>query len=442
MPPHQSDPKSGVGTNLKLTAYKEFPTNYPHHNVDLWLSGKRIDDNVGPYWRIHNKLYDLTDFVDRHPGGRMWLEVTKGTDITEAFESSHVSESAEKLLKKFYVKDISTPRNSPYTFHEDGFYKTFKRKVQPILKEIGTGPSWKTLVIQDGLALALVVLTVACSVLSSYTLAAFAGVFLSMVITCAHNFFHQKDNWRMHYFDLSFSTAHEWRVSHALSHHLYTNTANDIEISTLEPLWEFLPKPDKNLLQRYGSIVYDLVLVPLVPLCQHVLNIYAACVKGKALPPGEFAQYSVLIMISIFSQSFWLALRLFMALHLTAYFVFLFIGLTAAHHHPDIFHDGDKMRDNPDWGLCQLDAVRDRMEVTGNLLMVLTTFGEHTLHHLLPTVDHSKLNSLYPVFLETCKEFNIPFSFMNWPTLFAGKYLQMANITPNSNYPGYKVKVS
>lgn len=442
MPPRQSDRQGGAGTNLKLTAYKKFPTNYPHRNTDLWLSGKRTDDNIGPYWRIHNKLYDLTDFADRHPGGKMWIEVTKGTDITEAFESAHISGNAEKLLKKFCVKDISTPRNSPYTFHEDGFYKTFKRKVQPILKEIGTGPSWKSLLIQDGLALVFVGLAIASSVLSSFTLAAFAGATLCLVISCAHNFFHQRDNWRMHYFDMSFATAYDWRVTHALSHHLYTNTANDIEISIFVPVWEYLPKPNKTFLQRYGTIIYELALLPLGPFYQHMQNIYAAYVKGRAPHPGEFAQYSVLFMMAIFSQSFWVALRLFVALHVTAHLVFSFIGLTAAHHHPDIFHDGDKMRDDPDWGLCQLDAVRDRMEVTGNLLMVLTTFGDHTLHHLLPTVDHSKLNSLYPVFLETCKEFNVPFSFMSWRSLFTGRYLQMANITPNPNHPGYKAKVS
>lgn len=440
--PLQSDLQGGGGTTLKLTAYKKFPTNYPHRDREAWLSGKRIDDNVGPYWRIYDKLYDLTDFVDRHPGGRLWIEVTKGTDITEAFETAHISVNAENLLKKFYVKDISTPRNSPYTFHEDGFYKTLKRKVRPILKEIGTGPSWKSYLIQDGLALAFVVLTVASSILSSFTLAASAGVVLSLVISCAHNFFHQKDNWRMHYFDLAFASAREWRVTHALSHHLFTNTANDIEISVFEPMWQYLPKPDKSLLQRYGIYIYELALFPLLPFLSHMQYIYQACVKGTGLHPEEFAQYSVLFMMAILSQSFWLALRLFVALHMTAHYVFSFIGLTAAHHHPDIFHDGDKMRDDPDWGLCQLDAVRDRVEITGNLLFVLTTFGDHTLHHLLPTVDHSKLNSLYPVFLETCKEFKVPFSFMNWPTLFTGRYLQVANITPNPNHPGYKAKVS
>jgi hypothetical protein len=33
------------------------------------------------------------------------------------------------MLPKFYVREATTKRNSPYTFHEDGFYKTLQRKV-------------------------------------------------------------------------------------------------------------------------------------------------------------------------------------------------------------------------------------------------------------------------------------------------------------------------
>ena len=39
-------------------------------------------------------------------------------------------------------------RRSAFTFHEDGFYKTLKRKVVPILRDAGTGPTKKMLLIQ------------------------------------------------------------------------------------------------------------------------------------------------------------------------------------------------------------------------------------------------------------------------------------------------------
>jgi len=95
------------------------------------------DDNIGAnLWRIHDKIYDFQNFVDSHPGGSHWLIKTKGTDITEAFETSHVVNPSlvESMLSKFFVKDATEPRNSPYTFNSTGFYKTLKRKIQPILK--------------------------------------------------------------------------------------------------------------------------------------------------------------------------------------------------------------------------------------------------------------------------------------------------------------------
>lgn len=62
--------------------------------------------------------------------------IMHSTDITEAFEASHVVNvnKVEAVLAKYYVKDAEQPRNSPYTFKEEGFYKTLKRRVEPILK--------------------------------------------------------------------------------------------------------------------------------------------------------------------------------------------------------------------------------------------------------------------------------------------------------------------
>jgi len=33
-------------------------------------------------WIVENKLYDLKDFIPKHPGGPTWLQITKGQDIT------------------------------------------------------------------------------------------------------------------------------------------------------------------------------------------------------------------------------------------------------------------------------------------------------------------------------------------------------------------------
>lgn len=94
-----------------------------------WLKAKQFDDNAEGLWRINNKLYDFVNFIERHPGGADWLELTQGTDITELFETHHISSKPEMLLRNFYVKEAKEPRNYKITFSEDGFYKTLKKKV-------------------------------------------------------------------------------------------------------------------------------------------------------------------------------------------------------------------------------------------------------------------------------------------------------------------------
>ena len=66
-----------------------------------WLKFKAKDDDIGPgLWRIHDGLYDLRDFVEKHPGGAEWISMTEGQDITEAFEAAHIRGlRVEQILK-------------------------------------------------------------------------------------------------------------------------------------------------------------------------------------------------------------------------------------------------------------------------------------------------------------------------------------------------------
>jgi hypothetical protein len=91
-------------------------------------------------FRIHDKLYDLSSFVENHPGGKDWISLTKGVDITEYFETHHLYGKAEQLLPKFYVRDAKLPRNYNFTFKPDGFYLTLKRRVIEILPKLDQSP--------------------------------------------------------------------------------------------------------------------------------------------------------------------------------------------------------------------------------------------------------------------------------------------------------------
>lgn len=176
-----------------------------------WLDGRRLDDNAEGLWRVHNKLYDLTDFVQRHPGGAEWLDLTKGIDITEQFEIHHITGKAEQVLTKFYVREASLPRNYKITFDENGFYKTLKRKVAYKYNSINQNVRSKSQLYFDLTLLTTLALSVLTTYINSRFVIVFASASLTTLMNVTHNFIHQRDNWRMYAMNLTFFSFRDWR---------------------------------------------------------------------------------------------------------------------------------------------------------------------------------------------------------------------------------------
>ncbi|XP_075971563.1 cytochrome b5-related protein-like [Anticarsia gemmatalis] len=379
-----------------------------------WLKGKRMQDGAEGLWRIHDSLYDLTDFISAHPGGEDWLTVTKGTDITEAFETHHLKGVAETLLPKYFVREAKSPRNYPYTFKEDGFYKTLKLKVMSKINDIPKDKRYKSDFVTDALFFGLIVLSpLSCwAWTQSYILGAgltvLNGAILSSLITCAHNYFHRNDSWRMYLFNLGGMTYSDWRISHAMSHHLHTNTAQDIELSMLEPFLVFLPYKDKPIWAQMGAFYYPIIyggtliimIVQELVLCAQKHG--SKSISWKNVIPFTLPAWMYLAG----SLSLPWTVAVWLLTLIPASFFFVLFGLTAGHHSHRNFFEGDVTRDeNLDWGLHQLDTIVERIDYAGNHFKSITRFGDHALHHLFPTLDHAELKYLYPVLFEHCEKF-------------------------------------
>lgn len=111
-----------------------------------WLTAKRKDDDIGPgLWRIHDELYDLRPFFDIHPGGRTWLTLTSGTDITEAYETHHLHiDRVNGILAQYKVGVATRPRNARFTFEDNGFYRTLRRRAVEHLERLNYREQWNT----------------------------------------------------------------------------------------------------------------------------------------------------------------------------------------------------------------------------------------------------------------------------------------------------------
>ncbi|ORY98402.1 cytochrome b5-like heme/steroid binding domain-containing protein [Absidia repens] len=61
----------------------------------------------GDLWVVvHNKVYDITEFVVEHPGGEEVLFDEAGKDATESFEDIGHSDEAREMLEKYLVGEL------------------------------------------------------------------------------------------------------------------------------------------------------------------------------------------------------------------------------------------------------------------------------------------------------------------------------------------------
>lgn len=113
----------------------------------------------------------------------------------------------------------------------------------------------------DTLFVFMILLSVASAKFNSAALAIIASFLYTWIVIAGHNYLHRRDNLRMIYFNLSFMSYRDWRMSHALSHHMFPNSLHDVEIMLFEPLLCWLPNSNvKGWIQRYGSWVYSFAL--------------------------------------------------------------------------------------------------------------------------------------------------------------------------------------
>ena len=55
---------------------------------------------------INNRVYNITDYLDKHRGGKMLLLHYGGKDATEEFNRLNHTKKAQKILENYYIGDL------------------------------------------------------------------------------------------------------------------------------------------------------------------------------------------------------------------------------------------------------------------------------------------------------------------------------------------------
>ncbi|XP_020797291.1 cytochrome b5 [Boleophthalmus pectinirostris] len=71
------------------------------------LEDIRVHNMSNDTWLIiHDKVYDITSFLEEHPGGEEVLLEQAGADATESFEDVGHSTDAREMLEQYYVGEL------------------------------------------------------------------------------------------------------------------------------------------------------------------------------------------------------------------------------------------------------------------------------------------------------------------------------------------------
>ncbi|KAJ9584043.1 hypothetical protein L9F63_021620 [Diploptera punctata] len=98
---------------------------------------------------IHNSVYNVTEFLNEHPGGEEVLLEQAGKDGTEAFEDVGHSTDAREMMKKYKIGDLV----------EEDRIETEEKKLnwQPE-KEDKNASAWKSWLVPVALGIAATIL--------------------------------------------------------------------------------------------------------------------------------------------------------------------------------------------------------------------------------------------------------------------------------------------
>lgn len=70
--------------------------------VEISELSRRRSKEAGHWIAVRDRVYDVTEFVERHPGGRHTLSEHAGTDATEAYEKAHHGRSEVDAMREMY----------------------------------------------------------------------------------------------------------------------------------------------------------------------------------------------------------------------------------------------------------------------------------------------------------------------------------------------------
>lgn len=405
-------------------------------------------------WQIDGKYYDLEPFLEKHPGGRRFLEQTRGTDCTALFHSTHLHDRVPLgTLRTYYVGDV-VDYAPAYDFEGDGFYPTLKRRVRDHFVETAKANGEKGAAVRvahhgtrafftrlAGLYVVFAALSIGALGFGQWWCALLWGPVAFALGGYGHEAMHAgvfktvRANRLLALFTLDMMgvSSFVFTAMHVPLHHVYTNEPSiDPDIEVHFPLvreFESQKRQPFHRLQHVYAWVLYFITFPVL----WVADIVAAASGWWFGPYGKmerprWREALSFVALKALSAGLWYVLPYFILPWQDALLVHaLMIGgaglmvqgtFALSHqnalamnlaHHPD---------PHPrDWGVAQMRTTVDFQHGHWLPVTFFGGLGYQIEHHLFPTISYSRLHEIVPIVRKTCEEFGVPYYY--YPTAWS-----------------------
>lgn len=425
--------------------------------VYTWQELAQHNSEESAWIAVDGCVYDVTEFIDRHPGGKEIILYAVGREATDLFNSYHpFTDVPRKVLNKYRIGSLATFEHPIYK-PDSGFYKEAAAEVKKFFEEQkldSKNPYTGLIRMAPVYALffasyfAIYYAPGVPFVLRAF-LAAFMGMCQGMPLTgwmhdASHASIGRTERWwwwvgRFSLDYVSGSSMLSWRNQHVLGHHVYTNVMGadpDLPVSISsdprrlvpEQVWQriykfqhiYLPPlygvlAIKSRLQDVTEVYSRLKNGPIrvnpisVPDYLRLVSSKAVWAFYRIVVPFVFfkactlKEFALFFMITEMATGYWLAFN-FQVSHIStdADFLFSDVKKREAGKCPGVFEE--------EWAHSQITTTVDYAHGSPVAAYLSGALNYQTVHHLFPTVSQYHYPAVSPVVMKVAEKHGLKFN--------------------------------
>jgi len=383
------------------------------------------------FWEIYGTRYDLSDFINTHPGGEIAIKLGQGRDCTALFNSYHPFTEKHLAVLAKYAATKTDFQNTLKSHKEDKFYRTLCERVKAFIGE-------NKIDIKASRSRRFYYLTVLLGFIASYFYLYLEGVWGSAICLgffgwLCGSFGHDGSHFAI---DLSptinqvgslgiglLTSPLLWYHQHTYAHHSFTNDFHhdpDLHHFTylrVHPKASWIEWHRFQIYRAYVYVWYVFVVfgsvfwIPLNTLLSQSLH---GITDLKSLKQSDWARVSLDMAVFfwfIVIQPFFHLNSASALLQSLSYLTVtgLLYGFFSQVNHLD--GDSIAAAENPECSWAKLQVEASNNFCTNSVFWTWISNGlNHQIeHHLFPGINHEKLPLIRDIVRHTCTEFEVKY---------------------------------